>query len=72
MRQAGTGITLALKGAAVLVTESNDIEAKCRSGAILDMSGPIAAYTPLSQTYNLIIDVKVNCQRRDKFDPNAG
>lgn len=60
MRQAGTGITLALKGAAVLVTESNDIEAKCRTGAILDMSGPIAAYTPLSQTYNLIIDVKVN------------
>lgn len=60
MKQAGTGITLALKGAAVLVTESNDTEVRCRTGAILDMSGPIAAYTPLSQTYNLIIDVRVN------------
>lgn len=60
MKQAGTGITLALKGTAVLVTESNDTEVRCRTGAILDMSGPIVAYTPLSQTYNLIVDVRVS------------
>ncbi|MFA0888174.1 MAG: glycine/sarcosine/betaine reductase component B subunit [Synergistales bacterium] len=60
--QAGIGTTLALKGAAVLVTENNDSEVKCRTGALVDMSGPGADYTPFSSTFNIVLNARVNRQ----------
>lgn len=59
MEQAGTGATLALKGCAVLVTESGDKEARCRTGALVDMNGPAAEYTPFSKTFNIVLNAHV-------------
>lgn len=70
MKQAGIGETLALKGAAVVVTESCDVELVCRTGGFIDMSGPAADYTPFSQTYNLAINARV-VQEAQKKEPQA-
>lgn len=59
MEQAGIGETLALKNCAVLVTESGDKEAKCRTGGLVDMSGPAAAYSPFSKTFNVVLCARV-------------
>ncbi len=62
MKQAGIGRTLALKGAAVVVTESGDDELVCRTGGFVDMSGPASEYTPYSKTFNMIVNARVNIQ----------
>ena len=59
LKSAGIGATLALTGAAVLVTENNDAAAKCRTGGLVDMSGPAAEYCPFSKTFNVVINVRV-------------
>lgn len=59
MKQTGVGATLALKGCAVLVTETGDIEAKCRTGGLVDMSGSAAAYSPFSKTFNVVMNAHV-------------
>ena len=60
MKQAGTGSTLALKGAAVVVTQSNDEDGRCRTGGFIDMSGPATEYCPFSSLYNLVLEAKVD------------
>lgn len=59
MKEAGIGSTLALKNCAVLVTECGDKEVKCRTGAIVDMRGPIAQYCPFSNTFNVVLSAHV-------------
>lgn len=59
MEQAGIGATLALKNCAVLVTESGDDDLKCRTGGLVDMSGPAAEYTPFSKTFNIVLEAHV-------------
>lgn len=63
MKQAGIGATLALKNCAVLVTESGDEGLKCRTGGLVDMSGPAAEYTPFSKTFNLVLEAHVRPER---------
>ena len=58
-KSAGIGSTLALKNMAVLVTESNDVTCQCRTGGLVDMSGPAAQYTPFSSTFNVIVNIHV-------------
>jgi len=60
MKQAGVGITLALKGSAVVVTESGDEDLICRTGGFIDMSGPASAYTHYSKIFNLVLNARVN------------
>lgn len=59
LKQAGIGRTLALKGMAVVVTESGDDEPICRTGGFIDMTGPAARYSPYANTLNLVINVTV-------------
>ncbi|WP_455597058.1 glycine/sarcosine/betaine reductase component B subunit [Cloacibacillus porcorum] len=70
LRQAGTGGTLALKGAAVVVTENNDTNAVCRTGGFIDMTGPAAEYSPFSRLFNLVVNVRVN-EEAQKNDTQA-
>jgi len=60
LKQAGIGGTLALKGTAVVVTESNDTNAVCRTGGFIDMTGPAAEYCPFSVLYNVVMNIRVN------------
>jgi len=60
MCQAGIGGTLVLKGAAVVVTHSNDKDCVCRTNGFIDMVGPAADWCYYSKTFNLVLDVKVN------------
>lgn len=67
MKQAGIGRTLALKGAAVVVTESGDDELVCRTGGFIDMSGPASECTPYATTFNLVLNARINPQtQKDK------
>lgn len=67
MKRAGTGSTLALKGAAVVVTQSGDVDVVCRTGGFIDMSGPATAYCPFSPLYNLVMNprIKPEAYRQD-------
>ena len=62
LKQAGIGETLALKGAAVVITQNNDINAVCRTGGFIDMTGPASEFCPFSKLYNVVINVKVNAE----------
>lgn len=58
VKQAGEGSTLALKGAAVVMTQSNDPENYCKTGGFIDMSGPAAEYGPYSQLFLLVVEAR--------------
>ncbi len=58
IRQVGHGRTLALKGAAVVMTETNDPDTICKSGGFIDMSGPAADYCLYSKLFLLVIEAK--------------
>lgn len=66
MGQAGVGATVALKNCAVLVTESGDEALKCRTGGLVDMSGPAAAYCPFAKTFNVVLIANVKAGELEK------
>lgn len=58
IEQAGEGSSLTLKGAAVVMTQSNDPENYCKTGGFIDMTGPGAGYSPYSKSFLLVVDAK--------------
>lgn len=58
IKQVGEGSTLALKGAAVVMTQSNDPENYCKTGGFIDMAGPGAECCPYSKSFLLVVDAK--------------
>ena len=71
LKQAGIGETLALKGAAVVITQNNDINAVCRTGGFIDMTGPASEFCPFSKLYNVSIDYLVGLTNEKKPYPRS-